>query len=164
MSENTPTFLFCSALSARTTLHARGSSCALFHPCTLALHARSRAPRSFSRGSAAPPRLRAARALLAPTPIMCAHCPNEFLFQFGVQSVQPFGRQCCMYGVAHACARINAHPRSPTPITSAHWSNVCLYQFGPRSVQPLGRLCGICGAAQTCAQRASMRTRDRRPP
>jgi hypothetical protein len=49
------------ARSARPTLElrARGSCCALFHPCTLALCARSRAPRS--RGSAAPPRLCAER-------------------------------------------------------------------------------------------------------
>jgi hypothetical protein len=84
--------------SARPTLElpARGSCCALFHPCTLALRARSHALRS--RGSAEH----------TPAPITCAHCCNGFLYQFGGQ-------------------------------------------------------CGICGTARTFA-RASMRTRDRRPP
>jgi hypothetical protein len=65
----------------------------------------SRNPRS--RGLAVLPRLRAARAARTPTPITCTHCPNRFLYQFGVQSVKPFGRQCWM------CVCTNLGPDRP---------------------------------------------------
>jgi hypothetical protein len=52
----------------------------------------------------AAPRARCAHA----DPITCAHCPNGFLYQFGVQSVQPVRRQCGMCEAARS-ARINAH-------------------------------------------------------
>jgi hypothetical protein len=58
---------FCFAPLPTLELRARGSCCTC---CTLALRARSRAPRS--RGSAAPPRLRAVRCAHA-DPITCAH-------------------------------------------------------------------------------------------
>jgi hypothetical protein len=79
--------------------HSNFALAAVAAPCcipVLSLSALSRDARS--RGSAAPPRLRAART---PTPITCAHCSNGFLYQFGVQS------------------------RSPTPISSTHCPNEC---------------------------------------
>jgi hypothetical protein len=104
------------ALRALSAPHTRTSR--LRRPVP-SLYSRARSHAPLSRGTAAPPRLRAARATRTQTPITCAHFPNEFLYQFGVQSVQTFGRQCWIVGDVRMFAR---------------------------------------------AARASMRTRDRRPP
>jgi hypothetical protein len=131
----------CFVCSARPTLElrARGSCCALFHPCTLALRARSRAPRS--RGSAAPPRLRAARAARTPTPINCAHCSNGFLYLFGVKAVQPFGRQCGTRLRAHQCALGIANPHKFYPLSQSVF--VPIWDSIARS---FGRICWMCRA------------------
>jgi hypothetical protein len=62
-------------------------------------------------------------------PITSAHCPNEVLYQFGVQSVQPSGdnagsvvlRARLRAQLAHQCATTITGP-----ITSAHCSNECV--------------------------------------
>jgi hypothetical protein len=102
-------------------------------PCAM------RAPhtsRSFSRfalvlppASACAGRLRrpdcALRATRTPTPITCADCTNECLYQFGFRSVQPFRRQrgiCSLSGYARLCthtrARTHTHTYSNKPILS----------------------------------------------
>jgi hypothetical protein len=126
----------CSA-HATLELRTRGSCCTLFHPCTLALRARSRTRRPHS---------------LCPLP-QWVFVPIWGLI--GPARWAPM-RYVCWY--AHVCARINAHSRPPTPITYAHCSNECLYQFGPRSAQLFGRLCWMCNntrmfaRAHQCAQ------------
>jgi hypothetical protein len=135
-TENTQLFFWLRAtrdMRAARAPHSNFALAAVAAPCSipvlsrfalvLALRARCRALRAVTRsararGGGPPPWARGARCAHA-SPITCAHCPNGFLYQFGVQSVQPIGRQC-----------------------------------------------GICGAARTFARaaRASMRTRNRRPP
>jgi hypothetical protein len=88
------------------------------------------------------------RAMPTPTPITCADCPNECLYQLGSHSVQPCGRQrwICSAG------RTFAHSRSPTLVNCANCPNECLYQCGPRSVHPFRRQRWICRVARTFAR------------
>jgi hypothetical protein len=65
----------------------------------------------------------ALRATRTPTPITCADCPNEYLYQFGSISVQSFGRQrwICSLSVytrlcTHTRARAGTHTHSNKPI------------------------------------------------
>jgi hypothetical protein len=61
------------------------------------------------RGTAAPPPLR----------ITSADCPNECLYQFGSQSVQPFGRQrwiCSLSVYARVCTHTHARAHIHTHI------------------------------------------------
>jgi hypothetical protein len=153
-----PLFLLRATCDMRFARASNFALAAVAAPCSipvlsrfaliLALRARSRASRS--RGTAAPPRLRATRP---PTPIPCTHCPNEYLCQCGSRSVQSFGRLCWICGVhrivpmsvcdnfrpytGHVmlCARLRAHgctlaladPLSS--LSSWHRPNECLCEF-----------------------------------
>jgi hypothetical protein len=59
--------------------------------------------------------LRATRAMRTQTPITCAPFPNEFLYQFGVQSVQTLGRQCWIGGAVRMFARASMRTRDRRP-------------------------------------------------
>jgi hypothetical protein len=88
---------------------------AMFHSYILALRACSLASRL--RGTTALPRLRSARATRTPTQITCADCPNEYLYQFGSRSGQPYGRQrwiCSLSVYARLCTHTHAHARGRT--------------------------------------------------
>jgi hypothetical protein len=109
------------ARSARPTLelHTRGSCCTLFHPCTLALRARSRAPRS--RGSAAPPRLRAARAARAAhtqTPYLVPIAPMGFCTNWGFNRSNPLGASA-------VCVVLRAHRSHQSALATADPHNLC---------------------------------------
>jgi hypothetical protein len=110
-------------------LRARGRCDALFHPCTLALRACSRAGR------------------LHADPKSCAHFPNEFLYQFGIQSVQTFGRQCWIGGDVRMFAR--ASMRTRDQITSSHCPNKFLTNLGP---DRLSRLAAYTVCVVLCAR------------
>jgi hypothetical protein len=66
--------------------HSQYALAAVAAPCSIPVLSRFALIVAFTPG------------LRRPTPISCAYWPNEFLYQFGVQSVQPFGRQCWIGG------------------------------------------------------------------
>jgi hypothetical protein len=132
------------------TLHARGSCAAMFHSCTLVLRACS--PASRLRGTAA----------RTPTPITCADCPNEYLYQFGLRSVQSFGCQfsiCILSVYARLCTRICFAPHyarcAMRDMRAAH-SRFALAEAAPpcsihvlRACSPASRLRGTAARTPT---------------
>jgi hypothetical protein len=135
------------AICVQGAPHTRTSRWRQFLRPVPSLYSRASRARALRlRGSAAAPRLRAART---PTLKTCAHCPNVFVPIWGSIGPARWAPMRYVWCCVHVCARINAHPRSPTPITSAHCSNECFYQFGPRSAQPFGSLCYMCTAMRT---------------
>jgi hypothetical protein len=82
---------FCSTICALRAPHIALAAAA--SPCSIHVLSRFALVLSLARDDCAAIIARAALTMCTPTPITCADCPNECLYQFGSRSVQPFGRQ-----------------------------------------------------------------------
>jgi hypothetical protein len=101
---------------------------------------------------------RATRATHTQTPITSAHFPIEFLYQFGVQSVQTFGRQCWIGGAVRMFARaarpsMRTRDRRPPLILPIGQISVCT-NVGPNHTS---RLAAYAVCVVLCARLRALR-------
>jgi hypothetical protein len=111
-----PQLLFCSTLCALCAMRAARAAHSRFVLEACSIHILSEIPQLFylfapcSTICALPAthtRAIIARAMRTPTPITCADCPNECLYQFGSRSVQPLRRQRWICSAAHSRSPMN---------------------------------------------------------